>query len=292
MTKKRPAKRDMTYYDLLQGYVDKGYKLEKYGSVTEPIRGKDRYYRLYKIVINPEHEKTLLTTTGFHGEEFNGPISLLRIFDEAVDFATKMQTRLIVYPCINPSGFDLHQRYNPSDDVGDYGNNDFLRHEIKNGEWVGTLKTGEAFVKYKIIDSAAKEVRLLKRDVLKYQNPVPQAVLDIHQDCMKKGQGNFYAYILNQSQRPVYLEIMKKLAKITDVAKNIDAENIEGDRKVSYRIDKDGFIFLHDGSINDMFYRLKSEFSICAETNTDLPLEKVSQINLIWIKELIKLITK
>ena len=291
MTKKRPAKRDMTYKDLLQGYVDKNYELECYGSVTEPIRRKDTHYRLYKIVINPEHEKTLLTTTGFHGEEFNGPISLLHIIDEAAAFANEMSTRLIVYPCVNPSGFDLHQRYNPSDDVGDYGNNNFLSYQIENGEWVGTLETDQNFVKYKIIDSAAKEVRLLKRDVLKYQNPVPRAVLDIHQDDnVKKGQGNFYAYIFDQ--RPVYLKIMRKLAKITDTSKNIDAENIEGDRTVSYRIDKDGFIFLHDGSINDMFYRLKSEFSICAETNTDLPLEKVSQINLIWIKELIKLIVK
>lgn len=283
-------KKDMTYRDLLQGYVDKNYELECYGSVKEPVRGKDRYYRLYKMVLNPEYEKTLLTTTGFHGEEFNGPISLLHIIDEATAFAKKKKTRLIVYPCVNPSGFDLHQRYNPTDDVGQNGNNDFLRYETKDHGWVGTLKENEPFLQYKIIDSAAKEVRLLKNNILKSCNPVPQAVLDIHQDKMTKKQGNFYAYILDR--RSVYLKIMNKLAKIADVSKNIDAENIEGNRKVSYRIDNDGFIFLHDGSITDMFYRRGSKFAVCAETNTDLPLEKVSQINLIWIKELIKLIVK
>jgi hypothetical protein len=284
-------KKDMTYRDLLQGYVDKKYELECYGSVKEPVRGKDEYYRLYKMILNPEYEKTLLTTTGFHGEEFNGPISLLNIIDEATAFAKEMETRLIVYPCISPSGLDLHQRYNPTDDVGDNGNNDFLRYEIEKDNWIGTLEAGQTFLNYKTVESAAKEVRLLQRDLLKYQNPVPQAVLDIHQDDnVKNGQGNFYAYIFDQ--RPVYLEIMRKLAQITDVCKNIEASNTEGDREVSYRIDNDGFIFLHDGSITDMFYRLGSKFCVCAETNTDLPLEEVSQINLIWIKELIKLIAK
>ncbi|TSC83992.1 MAG: hypothetical protein G01um101413_795 [Parcubacteria group bacterium Gr01-1014_13] len=279
----------MTYNDLLQGYVDKNYELECYGSVKEPIRGKDKDYRLYKIVVNPECEKTLFITNGFHGEEFNGPISLLHIFDETTDFAKKNRIRLIVYPCINPAGFDLRQRYNPSDEL-EYGNNDFLRYEIKKNEWVGTLKNNEPFLRYKIVDSAAKEVRLLKHDVLQYQNPAPQAVLDIHQDCLKKEQGDFYAYILDK--REVYLKIMKKLAKIAPVSKNIQAENIEGKRKVHYQIDKDGFIFLRDGSITDMFHRLGSEFAVCAETNTDLPLKKVCQINLIWIKELINLISK
>ncbi len=285
-------KKVVTYNDLIQGYVDKDYELECfkcYGTVEEVVRGRLRSYNLYKLVINPEHEKTLLITTGFHGEEFNGPISLMQIFDKAVAFAKERRARLIVYPCINPSGFDLHQRYNPSDKLK-FGNNDFLRYEVKKNDWVGTLKDGEKFLQYKIIDSAAKEVRLLKRDVLQYQNPVPQATLDIHQDHLRKEQGDFYAYILDQ--REVYLKIMKKLTKIAPVSKNIQAENIEGQRKVSYQINNDGFIFLHDGSITDMFYRLGSKFAVCAETNTDLALEKVSAINLIWIKELIKLITK
>ncbi len=283
-------KKDMTYYDLLQGYVAKKYELEKYGQVKETVRDKVMYYPLYKTVINPEYEETLLITTGFHGEEFNGPISLLNIMDEAVDYAKEKQARLIVYPCVNPAGFDLHQRYNPSDELR-YGNNDFWRYQIENGEWVGTLEPGQNFLDWKIVDSAAKEVRLLKRDILNYHSHVPRAVLDIHQDDnIEEGQGNFYAYIFDK--REVYLKIMEKLAKITDVCKNIETATTEGDRKVSYRIDDDGFIFLHDGSITDMFYRLGSEFAVCAETNTDLPLDKVCEVNLTWIKGMIDLIAK
>jgi len=277
-------KKSLTYQELIRGFRDKGCELESYGTVKETVKGSVRHYRLYKTVINPQHQKNLLITSGFHGEEFNGPTSLLGIFDEMIAYANKMRVRLIIYPCINPSGFDLHKRYNASNEKF---NNDFLRYEIEKDKWVGTLlKTSESFLGYKIVDSPAKEVRLLKQDVLKY--PVPHGVLDIHQDRLKTG--NFYAYILNR--RPTYLKIMNKLEKITAIAKNVPAMNFEDGRKVYYKIDKDGFIMIHDGTITDMFYRLGSKFVVCAETNTTLPLEKVCQINLVWIQEMIKLIAK
>src|SRR3989338_4484173 len=119
----------MTYQELMSGFKNKGYKLKSYGAVKENRKN----YRLYKIVINPHYQRTLLITSGFHGEEFNGPISLFEIFDKAVAYAKKMRVRLIVYPCINPSGFDLRKRYNASDESP---NNDFLRYEIEKDKWV------------------------------------------------------------------------------------------------------------------------------------------------------------
>lgn len=270
-----------TYRELIQGFRDKGYKLQTYGAVKENRKN----YRLYKTVINPQYRQTLLITSGFHGEEFNGPISLLTIFDEVVRFAKKMRVRLIVYPCVNPSGFDLHKRYNASDESQ---NNDFMRYEIEGGKWVGTLQPGEAFLSYKIVDSGAKEVRLLKRDVLKYD--VPRGALDIHQQEGDLKTGDFYAYIFDR--KSTYRKIMQKLKKVAKVAKNDPAMNFEDGRKIYYRIDNEGFIVLHDGTLTDMFYRLGSKFVVTSETDTTMPLEKVCQINLIWIKELIKLIAK
>jgi predicted deacylase len=272
-------KKNVNYRELIRGFMNKGCALKNYGAIME----NQKKYNLYKITINPRCQKTLLIVSGFHGEEFNGPVSLLEIFDEAAAYAKKMRVRLIIYPCVNPSGFNLRKRYNASDESP---NNDFLRYEIKKDKWVGTLKPKEWFLSYKIINSAAKEVRLLKRDILKY--PVPRGVLDIHQQQGNLKTGDFYAYIFNK--RPVYLKIMKKLEKIAKVAKNDPAMNFEDGRKVYYRIDKNGFIFLHDGTLTDMFYRLGSKFAVAAETDTTLPLEKVCQINLVWIKELIKLV--
>ena len=270
-----------TYRELIRGFRDKGYKLQTYGAVKENRKN----YRLYKMVINPQYRQTLLITSGFHGEEFNGPISLLTIFDEVVRFAKKMRVRLIVYPCVNPSGFDLHKRYNASDESQ---NNDFMRYEIEGGKWVGTLQPGENFLTYKIVDSGAKEVRLLKRDVLKYD--VPRGALDIHQQEGGLKTGDFYAYIFDR--RAVYRRIMNKLKKVAKVAKNDPAMNFEDGRKIYYRIDNEGFIVLHDGTLTDMLYRQGSKFVVTSETDTKMPLEKVCQINLIWIKELIKLIVK
>lgn len=288
--------KDMTYLELTRKYRAKGYRLKSYGKIKEAckqheshgkVRKSHRAYTLYKLIINPRHKKTSLITTGFHGEEFNGPISLLEIIDEAAAFAKKMRVRLVVYICINPSGFDLHQRYNAS---GEKQNNDFMRYVIKGGKLVGILKKSEPYMAINIVDSPAREVRLLKKDVLKYFSPVPRGVLDIHQQEGNLKNGDVFAYIFNR--RPVYLRIMKKIAKIAKIAKNDPTFTWEGHRKVFYRIDEDGFIFLHDGTITDMFYRLGSKFVVTSETNTTMLLEKVCQINLIWIKELIKLITK
>lgn len=274
-------KQAMTYLELIAGFRDKGYKLKRYGTVRE----KRVNYHLYKIVINSRYRRTLLITSGFHGEEFNGPISLLAMFDDLVSYAKRKRVRLIVYPCVNPSGFDLRKRYNASNERQ---NNDFLRYEIKKGKWVSTMRSGETFLTCKVIDSRAKEVRLLRHDVLKYR--VPRAVLDIHQQEGNLDTGDFYAYIFDKKR--TYQKIMKKLKRIAKVAKNDPAMNFEDGRKVYYKIDSNGFIKLHDGTLTDMFYRLGSEFVITAETSTKLPLDKVCRINLIWAKELIKLITK
>jgi hypothetical protein len=289
MKNKRPAKRDVTYYDLLQGYVDKGYELKNYGFIEAGNKGLHAQYCLYKIVINPSGQKSLLITTGFHGEEFNAPISFLQIIDKVVAFAEKNGVRVILYICVNPVGFDLHQRYSPIDiDKLKSGNNDFLRYKIAKDKWVCCLKTGEEILDYKIIESGAKEVRLLKADMLKY--PVPDGILDFHQQKGNLTTGNLFAYIFDR--RDTYRQIMNKLEKITPIARNEPWKDIQDGREIHYRIDEDGFVFVHDGSITDMFYRLGSRFAVCAETNADLPLTKVSQINLIWVKELIKLIAK
>lgn len=273
-------KKPMTYLELMAGFKEKGYKLKRYGTVWE----KRTKYHLYKIVINPQYRRTLLVTSGFHGEEFNGPISLLTMFDDLVRYAKHKRVRLIVYPCVNPSGFDLHKRYNASNERQ---NNDFLRYEIKKGKWVSTMRSGETFLTCKVIDSRAKEVRFLKRNVLRYR--VPNAVLDIHQDNELE-DSDFYTYIFDNTQ--LYQKIVNKIKKIAQVARNVPALNFENGRKIRYKINSRGFIFLHDGTLTDMFYRLGSEFVVTAETGTQVPLKLIARINLIWAKELIKLISK
>jgi len=256
----------ISYDQLIAGFKSKGkklkYTLKQYGAVLED--GKK--YKLFKIVINPHCRRTLIITSGFHGEEFNGPISLLSIFDEAARYARGRGIRLVVYPCVNPSGFDLHKRYNASNEMQ---NNDFLRYKLPNGNLVGTLQKDEEenFVAFKIVEPKAKEARCLKRDALKYR--VPLGVLDIHQQKGSLDTGDFYAYIFDL--RPVYKKIMDKIKKLAKMAKNDPAVNFEDGRKVYYKIDNDGFVVIRDGTFTDMFHRLGSKYAVAAETNTTLP---------------------
>lgn len=273
----------MTYQQLVQGYRDKGYRLRYYGKVKE----NRKTYRLYKIVINPRYKTTLLITTGFHGEEINGPISLLEIFDEVVTYAKTMRVRIVAYICINPSGFDLRQRYNAS---GERYNNDFMRYVIKGGKRVGTLRKDEPYSATIMVPSPAKEVKLLQKDLLNYIFPVPLAVLDIHQQIDLLKTGFIFAYIFNH--RAIYRRIMKKLEKIAKIARNDPWTDNEDGRKMRARIDEDGFVFIHDGTITDMFFRFGSKFVVTSETKTTLTLEQVAAVNLIWAKELIKLIAR
>lgn len=128
----------MKYHELINQFKKKNISLISYGKARE----LKKIYSLYKIVVDNRSKKTLIITSGFHGEEFNGPISLLAIIKEIATYAKKKKVNLIVYPCINPSGFDLRQRYNAS---GEKPNNDFLRYEIKRNQWSGVIKPTQNF---------------------------------------------------------------------------------------------------------------------------------------------------
>ena len=277
-------KKNMTYRELVSGYRAKGYKLKYYGKVKE----NRETYRLYKIIINPWYKTTFFTTAGFHGDEPNSPISLLEIIDKIAALANMACVRVIAYICVNPSGFDLRKHYNASNE---FFNNDSMRFLIKGGKWVGTLiDFNEPYAMVKPAKSPAKEVQLLQEDICKYYFPAPAAVLDIHQQEGNLKTGEVFAYIFDHPA--TYRRIMKKLAKIAPIARNDSWSDHQDGREINYRIDEDGFVFVHDGTITDLFYHLKSKYVVTSETKTTLPLEQVSQINLIWAKELIRLIAR
>lgn len=296
-------KKNMTCHELVSGYRANGYKLKYYGKVKEihkkpkskirrrhksKVKRERKTYRLYKTVINPRYKTTLLITAGFHGDEPNSSISLLEIIDEIAAFANMMHVRVVVYICVNPSGFDLRKHYNASNE---FFNNDFMRYLIKSGKWVGTLiDFDEPYAMINLAKSPAKEVRLLQEDICKYYFPAPAAVLDIHQQNGNLKTGDIFAYIFDR--KPLYKRIMNKLEKIAPIARNEVWKDVQDGREINYCIDGDGFVFVHDGTITDLFHYLKSKYVVTSETKTTLTLEQVAKINLIWAKELIKLIAR
>jgi len=269
----------MKYRELIRRFRNKKIKLFSYGKVKE----KGKAYELFKIVADNHSQKTLLITSGFHGEEYNGPISLLEIIDEVIDYAKKKKVNLIIYPCVNPSGFDLRQRYNASSEEK---NNDFLRYEVKRGKWLDIVRPGQKFLRYKIVFSPAKEVRALQKDLQK-SGEVPVGVLDIHQDNELK-KCDFYAYVLDK--RDVYKKIMLKLDRLGRRCRNAKPREVKEGYEFDDTINREGFIVTHDGTITDMFWRFGSVYSVVAETNTKTPLKKVAAINKLWVFGLLDLI--
>src|SRR5688500_12157321 len=104
-------------------------ELESYGEVIE----NGRPYPLMVAVV-PGGPRQLVVTTGFHGEEPAGPLTMCGHLGEIADWVRGAGIGARIYTCINPSGFEAGHRYNAS---GERPNNDFLRYETAPGVWKG-----------------------------------------------------------------------------------------------------------------------------------------------------------
>jgi predicted deacylase len=124
----------------------------------------------------------VVVTAGFHGDEKAGPLTLLAHAATLCAEARALGVGLRIYPCVNPSGFEAHTRYNAS---GERPNNDFLRYEIAPGVWRGELHEGETPLAWRALDGGPKETVALARELARF--PVPVAALDLHQDNFVHG---------------------------------------------------------------------------------------------------------
>jgi hypothetical protein len=225
--------------------------------------------------------RTVLLTAGFHGNEKAGPLTLLEHAPEIIAYARERAVGLRIFPCINPSGFQAHLRYNLS---GERPNNDFLHYEITPGVWRGELRTGECFLRYEPSVAVAKETAALRRELGRY--PVPEASLDLHQDDFIHG-ALFYAYLFGH--RPSYRPLLARSGALLPTLRSgiVDSGYDPGSDVFA---DEEGGIECHDGSITDHFYRAGSRFIAAVETTTETPPAQADAINLIWIYGFIDLV--
>src|SRR5260370_36881591 len=114
--------------------------------------------------------RSVVITDGFHGDEKAGPLTLLAHAAELFAYAEARGVGLRLYPCVNPSGFEAHTRYNVG---GERPNNDFLRYEIAPGVWPRELHAGESALAWRAHDAGPKETLALARELA--LGPVPTA---------------------------------------------------------------------------------------------------------------------
>ena len=243
--------------------------ISEYGTVT------DDHGDHPLLVMRSPGTHLLVITAGFHGDEQAGPLTLLRHTPEIVESARARDVGLVVFPCVNPSGFDAFTRYNR---LGERPNNDFLRYEVAPREWVGELRPGkEQFIGYRLFDGGPVETRALREAIVAL--PKAGAALDIHQDPYIKGS-LCYAYTFGDHD--AYRPLMEKSALHATVARE---HNVD----VGLHTDVDGFIVFHDGSVTDYFARLGVPYAVALETTTDTPPDECDAVNLAWIHGFIEL---
>jgi predicted deacylase len=236
------------------------------------VREGGRDYPLLRATT--EGDRTLVITSGFHGEEPAGPLTLLESLPEIARFAGACGVGLVIYPCINPSGFEDGTRYNRS---GERPNNDFVRYEVAPGQWKGELRNGERFLGWDVHRGGPKETRAITAEL--HAQPPPDAALDIHQDCYLPGSWT-YAYVFGDHD--AYQPLVGASARHARVLRDavVDEHN---------RANALGLIEYHDGSVTDYYYRRGVPFTAALETTTHTPLEVSHAINLIWIRGFVEL---
>lgn len=238
--------------------------------------------REYPLVgLTSSGARSVVITAGFHGDEKAGPLTLLEHASEIVAYAAERDVGLAIYPCVNPSGFEAHTRYNVT---GEHPNNDFLRYETAPGSWRGELRDGESFLRVAPAgDGVPKETAALAREL--DGRPQPVAALDLHQDNFIHGS-LFYAYIFGDRAR--YRPMLARSGALVPVLRSsiVDSGHEPGS---DVHADEEGFIVCHDGSVTDRFHRAGVPYTAAIETTTETPWPLADEINLIWIRGFIDL---
>ncbi len=235
----------------------------EYGCVEELGRG----WPLVKL--ESSGRVKLIITAGFHGEEPAGPLTCLQHLEEISAYARARDVGLTIYPCINPSGFEAGHRYNAS---GEQPNNDFLRYETTAGIIKGELAPGEAFSRWFLFDGGPKETRAVRADL--ERSTTPHAAIDLHQDAWVRRPCH-YAYIFGP--REPFQALVRRTIGFAKAAVHLQVY----ENKLT---DECGLIVDHDGSVSDYFRRRGTRWVVTLETSTATPIDRSTQVNLLWIK--------
>jgi len=245
-------------------------RITRYGTISE----KGRAYPLLRL--DTAGSPRLLITAGFHGDEQAGPLTLAQHFTAIARYAGKRGVGLTVFPCLNPSGFELATRYNAS---GEKPNNDFLRYELEDGSEEGVLYGREpAFRRWRLFKQGPQETRAIRRALERIRTPV--AALDLHQDNYMRRAAT-YAYVFGDAKH--YLPLARRSKQHLPLAARVQVDP----RLVT---DANGFIWFHDGSVTDWFMRRGSLYNAALETTTLGSAKACDAVNLIWIRGFIDLV--
>jgi predicted double-glycine peptidase/predicted deacylase len=257
------------------------------------LKHRSSGYDFYRIVSRDAkpNDRFMLIRAGIHGDEVAGPLTIIQYFNRIFDYAHKRGVKLIVYPLGNPAGFDARQRYNTDGGEGSGFNNDFVRYELENGDWVDDVGRGAKFKRWYWSSDRRLNLNLPTETLLMHEllraDPLENivAALDLHQDHISRiDRAAAYHYAFGDLL--AYGRIVEAIHKTVPVLAN---KVISAGQASGMRTNREGFIVRHDGTFGDLLYRLGVTYPVTAETTGKTPLDKACRVNWLWIKGLIDL---
>lgn len=237
-----------------------------------------------------------------HGNESCTGLFLAARFNDVVDYAHERRCAVLIYPAGNPSGAAIGTRYNADGDRGSDGNNDWVRYKMPDGTWKSDLGGEDNSVGWRwASDRRLRGVHLpietklahnLLRDHVrrKWFRDRTWAVIDFHEDHFTDdgdpdGPAS-YQYIFRPS--PYYSEIIGDVQKIVPVWSN---KQISAGQASAMRTDSFGSIVRYDGTLPDLTRLLGVKDSVTVEVSGETSWQKAIEVDAVWIRGLINLIT-
>ncbi len=228
-------------------------KIEKQFNV-DFLTVTDEKFKLVKFtkIISPNFP-LLIIMAGCHGEEPAPSLAIFKNYKLISEIAQKNNINLVIYPLVNPWGFNRNKR---------------LNHKSLNcnNNWV-----------HEEDEQIAEEVKIISKDIKKFK---PSIFASIHEDDETKKE--FYIFSFGDRKYE------KTLIKIGGKYFPILQDGKYGDIEV-----KSGVVYdNHDGSAEDFMLHRGCIFSCCTETPSFQLLSKRIKCNTDIILKLIELSKK
>ena len=235
------------YHQLLKGI----HKVENYFEVKF-LAIPDEKFKLVRFAkITSSNFPLLMIMAGCHGEEPAPSLAIFKNYKLLSEVAKKSGVNLVLYPLVNPWGFDRNKRLN--------------REGLNcNRNWIHKGSN----------NIVASEVEVITKDIKNY---TPLIFANIHEDDGTKKE--FYIFSFgNKKYNSPLIKVGRKYFPILKDGKYNDI-------KV-----KNGVVYNHhDGSAEDFMFHRGCKFSCCTETPSFQSLSKRIKCNTDLILKLIEL---
>ena len=229
-------------------------KRKKILLTTLGMVGKNHEYSLYQITLgNPARAKRVICfSAGIHGDEESGPWTIIAFLKQLPRIPAHLA--IIIFPLVNPYGFDRHQYRN-------LDNRNLNRH----------------FLDHK----PALENTLLKK-ALKSHRPFFFAAL--HEDEEQRG-----SYLFAYTREPYEPAIYRNLVGIAKKYGSVVTK-----RRIYWHRGNNGLVLnpRSDGSFEEFAHKSGALFSICTEMPDAFPLKKRITILLAQMRAIIAFTAK